>query len=573
MRIFDAFVKPGGYGQDWLTWYAMCYRRHHAKTSKNSGLSPFPGIGKIVSGRLLKSTAIVGGNTLISRLLGLARDIVIARLFGAAAGTDAFFVAFKIPNFFRRLFAEGAFSQAFVPVLSETRVKQGEAAVQELVARTSGTLGGVLLLVMLLGILAAPVFITIFAPGFVGEGGKFELSGAMLRVTFPYLMFISLTALAAGILNSYGRFAVPAFTPVFLNLCLIAAAIWLAPYFPEGLQITALAWGVLLAGAVQLLFQLPFLARLRMLQWPRWGWHFAGVRKIMRLMLPAIVGTSMVQINLLIDTIIASFLITGSVTWLYYADRMVEFPLGVFGIALATVVLPSLSQKHAGDDPQAFSHTLDWALRLVLAIGLPAALGLGLLAVPILASMFGYEAFGSEDVSMSALALMAYAIGLPAFILVKILASGYYARQDTRTPVRIAVIAMLSNIVMNLAFVLPMVNFGVTGPHAGLALATGLAAWINAIMLYRGLRKREVYRPARGWGRLLVRVLIGLVLMTVVLAWLLPVGGNWLQQSWQQRGTQLGILVATAAAVYLCWLWLSGAMKLLARPTTHPDSL
>ena len=526
-----------------------------------------------MSRRLLKSTAVVGTNTLLSRVLGLVRDIIIARLFGAEAGTDAFFVAFKIPNFFRRLFAEGAFSQAFVPVLTETKTKQGEAEVQELVARTSGTLGGILFLVTLLGILAAPVFITLFAPGFVGDEGKFELSVAMLRLTFPYLLFISLTALAGGVLNSYGRFAGPAFTPVFLNICLIAAAIWLAPMFPEGLQVTALAWGVLLAGLVQLLFQFPFLLRLRMLRWPRWGWRFEGVRKIMRLMLPAIVGTSVVQINLLIDTIIASFLITGSVTWLYYADRMVEFPLGVFGIALATVVLPSLSKKHASDDPEDFSHTLDWALRLALTIGLPAALGLGLLAVPILASLFGYEAFGSNDVSMAALALMAYAIGLPAFILVKILASGYYARQDTKTPVRIAIIAMITNIVLNLVFVVPMVKYDVTGPHAGLALATGLAAWLNALLLYRGLRKRAVYQPAKGWGRLFFGVFIGLVLMTLSLAWLLPVGGNWLTQAWQERATQLGLLVSVAAAVYLGWLWLSGTFKQLARPTRHPDTL
>ncbi len=528
-----------------------------------------------MSGRLLKSTAVVGGNTLLSRVLGLVRDIVLARLFGAAAGTDAFFVAFKIPNFFRRLFAEGAFSQAFVPVLTETRTKQDSIAVKALVDHTAGTLGGVLLGMTALGLLATPVFVMIFGLGFYldeGNPGQFGLTVDMLRVTFPYLMLISLTAFAGAILNSYGKFAVPAFTPVFLNLCLIGAALWLQPWFP-GEEVKALAWGVLLAGVVQLLFQLPFLAKLGLLPRPRWGWHFEGVRKIMRLMLPAIVGSSAVQINLVIDTLIASFLVSGSVTWLYYADRMVEFPVGVFGIALATVVLPSLSRKHAEDDPRAFTQTLDWALRLVLAIGLPAAVGLGLLAVPILATLFGYGEFTAADVDMAALALMAYAVGLPAFILVKILASGYYSRQDTKTPVRIAIIAMLSNIGLNLAFVVPMVNYGISGPHAGLALATGLAAWLNAILLYRGLRRRGNYVPAAGWVGMFLKVLVGLALMVATLYWLLPGSAHWVTGSWQQRGLLLAMMVAAGGAVYLAFLWASGALKLLSRPTSPADTL
>ncbi|MGD9000933.1 MAG: murein biosynthesis integral membrane protein MurJ [Granulosicoccaceae bacterium] len=525
-----------------------------------------------MSRRLFKSTLTVGGNTLLSRVLGLLRDIVLARIFGAGAGTDAFFVAFKIPNFFRRLFAEGAFAQAFVPVLSETKTREDQQAVKALVDNTAGTLGGVLLALTVLALLATPVFIMVFGLGFwLNKPEQFDLAVEMLRVTFPYLMLISLTAFAGAILNSYGKFAVPAFTPVFLNLCLIGAALWLTPYFPEA-GVKALAWGVLLAGIVQLAFQLPFLARLGLLPRPRWGWHFAGVRRILRLMLPAVVGSSAVQINLIVDTVIASFLVTGSVTWLYYADRMVEFPLGVFGIALATVILPKLSQQHAAENPQAFAGTLDWALRLVLVIGLPAALGLGLLAAPIIAALFGYEAFEAADVEMAALALMAYAIGLPAFILVKILASAYYSRQDTKTPVRIAIIAMLANIFMNLGFVVPLVQLGVAGPHAGLALATGLAAWLNAGLLYRGLRRSGVYSPAPGWAGLWLRVVPGLVGLGVVVMLVQPATA-WFDMSWSSRAGWLAGIVMVAAAVYLLWLWLSGGWRLLGRATATRDTL
>ena len=520
-----------------------------------------------MSQRLLKSTAVVGGNTLLSRVLGLVRDIVIARVFGAEAGTDAFFVAFKIPNFFRRLFAEGAFSQAFVPVLAEYKAKENRRALQELIANTAGTLGGILLVLTILAELAAPWLVIVFGPGFYLEGGdKYVLTVDMLRITFPYLMLISLTALAGGVLNSFGRFAVPAFTPILLNLSMIGAAVWLAPQMAE--PVTGLAWGVFIAGVVQLAFQLPFLARLGLLRWPRWGRGHVGVRKIMRLMLPAIVGTSVVQINLLIDTIIASFLITGSVTWLYYADRMVEFPLGVFGIALATVILPRLSQEHAGADPQAFSRTLDWALRLVLVIGLPATMGLFMLAAPIISTLFEYDAFAATDVQMAALALMAYAIGLPAFILIKILAPAFYARQDMKTPVGIAIRAMFANIGLNLLFVVPMVIYGITGPHAGLALATGLAAWLNAGLLWRGLRQQAIYQPQPGWWRLSLQVGVALVGMLAVL-WLGTADeSRWTGWSWSERGTQLLLWIAGGGASYMLILWIMGLRPAALRRTT-----
>ena len=514
-----------------------------------------------MSGRLFKSTAVVGGNTLISRVLGLVRDMVIARFFGAGAGTDAFFVAFKIPNFFRRLFAEGAFSQAFIPVLAETKVADGDdlGQTRALVVHTVGTLGGVLLLLTLLAELTAPLLIIVFGPGFYLEGGeKYDLTVQMLRITFPYLMLISLTGLAGAVLNSFGRFAVAAFTPVLLNLSLIGAAIWLAPMMDK--PVVALAWGVFIAGVVQLAFQLPFLARLGMLGWPKWGRAHAGVRKIMRLMLPVIIGSSVLQINLVVDTIIASFLITGSVTWLYYADRMVEFPLGVFAIALSTVILPTLSRQHAESNPGQFAKTLDWALRLAVVIGLPATLGLFMLAQPIISSLFEYGDFASTDVGMATLALMAYAIGLPAFILIKVLAPAYYSRQDTKTPVRIAIKAMFLNISLNLIFVVPMVYFDITGPHAGLALATGLSAWLNAWLLWRGLQRQGVFQAQPGWGKLITQVFIALLAMAAILLWGIESQSAWSDWDWLERVRQLVFWIAVAAFGYLLML-LAGGLR------------
>lgn len=509
-------------------------------------------------GGLLKSTAVFSGLTMISRVLGFVRDMVFANLFGAGAATDAFFVAFKIPNFLRRLFAEGAFSQAFVPVLSEYKSLRSKAEVRLLVANVSGTLGSVLLLLTVLAVVGAYPLVSVFAPGFAMEADdtKYALTAEMLRITFPYLLFISLTALSAGILNSYGHFAVPAVTPVWLNLSLIGAAFWLAPQFEP--SITALAWGVFIAGAVQLLFQLPALGRLGLLPRPRWGWRDEGVRRIMRLMLPAIFGSSVAQINLLFDTIIASFLVTGSVTWLYYSDRLVEFPLGVFGIALGTVILPSLSQKHAEADPQSFSRMLDWALRWVLLIGTPAMIGLLLLAGPMLTTLFNYGEFAQADVRMASLSLMAYALGLLGFMLVKVLAPGFYARQDTRTPVRFAVYSLIANMLMNLLFVVPMAMAGIEGPHAGLALATGLAAFVNAGLLFNRLRRDGTYSAEPGWGLFALRVVVANLLMAGFLWWGRGVLDEWFALSATARALQLAWLVGAAMAIYFAALLLSG---------------
>lgn len=500
-------------------------------------------------GRLFKSTLVISAMTSISRVFGLIRDVVIARYFGAGLGVDAFIVAFRIPNFLRRLFAEGGFSQAFVPVLSEYREQRRHEEVQALVDQTSATLGLILLAVTAAGVAAAPVFIAVFAPGFLDEPEKQRLAIVMLRITFPYILFISLTALAGGILNTYRNFAVPAFTPVLLNLSLIACAIWLAPHCQE--PITALAAGVFIAGVAQLLFQFPYLIRLRLLPVPRFHRDREGVRRIMRLMLPTLFAVSITQINLLVDTLIASFLQTGSISWLYYSDRMVEFPLGVFGVALATVILPNLSADHANNSRESYSRTLTWALRWVWLISVPAAAGLAILSAPVLTTLFQYRAFTANDVIMASYSLMAYTVGLPAFILIKVLASAFFSRQDTRTPVKIGVIAMLANIVLNLALVFPLA-------HAGLALATSLSAFINAGLLYRYLRRDGYYQSGAGWGRYMAVILAGITAMAVVLVALVPATDTWLAWTVYERAGQLLLWVAAGAGSYFAVLHLLG---------------
>lgn len=501
-----------------------------------------------MSEKLFKSTAVVSSMTFLSRILGFIRDIVIARLFGAGMGTDVFFVAFKIPNFLRRLFAEGAFSQAFIPVLAEYREK-GDGDLKSLIAATSGTLASILFIITAIGVIAAPLIIMVFAPGFIDEPEKLDLAGDLLKITFPYLFFISLTALAGSILNSFGQFAVPAFTPVFLNIALIGSAIWLSPYFDQ--PVTALAWGVFIGGVIQLLFQIPFLIGIKQLPRPRWNTQNSGVKKIFKLMVPAMFGVSVSQINLLLDTLLASFLVTGSISWLYYSDRLVEFPLGVFGIALATVILPSLSKKHASASANAFSNTIDWALRWVFIIATPAALGLIFLAEPLLLTLFQYGAFTSEHAYQASLSLMAYGLGLLPFIFIKVLAPGYYARQDTKTPVKIGIIAMVVNMVLNIIL---MLQFA----HVGLALATALSAALNAGMLYRGLRKEGVYQPRTGWMRFSLKLLLPNLGLLMTLYWLNPNLTQWLAASGWDRNLMLLGVIAAAAAVYFVLLRLVG---------------
>ncbi len=499
---------------------------------------------------LLRSSAVVGVMTMISRVLGLIRDVVVAGYFGASGASDAFFVAFKIPNFLRRLFAEGAFAQAFVPVLSEYRTQRDLDAVRLLVAKTAGSLGSVLLVVTFLGSVGSPLLAMLFAPGFYMSGSpSYDLAAEMLRITFPYLMLISLTAFAGAILNSYQRFAVPAFTPVLLNLCLIGSAVYLSPLFDP--PIMALAWGVLMAGAVQLIFQMPFLARLRLLPMPQSGWKDEGVRRILRLMLPALFGVSVAQINLLLDTVLASFLQTGSVSWLYYSDRLAELPLGVFGIAIATVILPSLSRKHAEKSGEQFAQMLDWAVRMVLLIGLPAALALILLAEPLLTTLFHYGQMSDRDVEMAAMSLRAYGFGLLAFMLIKVLAPGYFSRQDTKTPVKIAVKAMVANMVFNLMLIVPLA-------HAGLALATALSAFMNAGWLLHGLIKQGVFKWQSGWARWSMQLGLANLLMALFVLYLAPAASDWLVQDLWWRIEWMALLVGGAVAVYLVTLALTG---------------
>jgi putative peptidoglycan lipid II flippase len=513
--------------------------------------------------RLLRSTGVVSGMTLLSRILGLVRDVVFARLFGAGLGMDAFFVANKIPNMLRRFFAEGAFAQAFVPVFTDYRSTRGEAQTRELADAVTGVLALVLFVVTLLGVLAAPALVFLVAPGFAQNGERFDLSVEMLRWTFPYLMFISLTALAGGILNAHGRFAVPAFTPVLLNVVLIAFALWLSPRFAQPEM--ALAIGVFAAGLVQLVFQFPALARIRLLPRPRLNLQHPGVRRVGALMLPAIFGSSVAQINVVFDNIIASFLQAGSVSWLYYADRLMEFPLGVFGIALATVILPNLSRQHAARSPAEFSRTLDWALRMVVLIAAPAAVGLCLLAGPMLTTLFYGGRFGIEDTGMARLSLVAYGLGLPGFMLVKVLVPGYFARQDTRTPVRYGVIALAANMVMNVVFVLAWLRLDRPGAHAALALATSLSAFINAGLLYQGLRRSAILEPAPGWGRFLLRVGVACGVMAMILVEASPAAAAWFEASLPTRVLWLSALVTAGAATYFATLFAAGLRPAMLR--------
>jgi putative peptidoglycan lipid II flippase len=494
--------------------------------------------------------------TLVSRISGLAREVIFARFLGAGPLMDAFFFAFKLPNLLRRFFAEGAFSQAFVPVIAEFRATRSAEESQALIAKVAGTLAATLFVVSLIGVLAAPVLVLIFGTGFATEGGPADLATAMLRFTFPYIFFISLTAMAGSVLNTYGRFAVPAFTPVLLNVVLIAAAIWLAPRLEE--PTLALAIGVFLAGVVQLLFQLPFLLRAGLLPRPRLGFADKAVRRILKLMLPIMFGSSVAQLNILFDTWIASFLTAGSISWLYYSDRLVEFPLGVFGIAIATVILPMLSAHHARESGESFSATIDWALRSVLLIGLPAAVALYILAEPLLATLFFGGEFLSSDVTMAGASLKAFAPGLLGFITVKILVPGYFSRQDSKTPVKIGVKALLLGMVLNVIFVLTLLQTGWAPAHVGLAAATTLSSLSNATMLYFGLRRAGVYRPGPGWVGLLLRVGLATIAMGGFLVWLSLAAGDWIGLAWTARIGWLSTAVFGGAAVYFGAGWLAG---------------
>ena len=502
-----------------------------------------------MSKQLLKSTSTVSGMTFISRILGFVRDMVIAHLFGASAGLDAFLVAFKIPNFMRRLFAEGAFSQAFVPVLSETIAVKDKAEVKALIDKVSGSLLSVLFLITLLGCLAAPLFILIFAPGFSDDPAQFTLASDMLRWTFPYLLLISMTAFLSGVQNAYGRFALPALTPVLLNISLIFAALYLTRFVRE--PVTALAWGVLLGGVLQLLIQLPAIYRLGLLPRPKIAFMTPEVKRILKLMVPALIGASVMQINLLIDTIFASFLPAGSLTWLYYSDRLLEFPVGMFGVALATVVLPHLSKQYAQKSHDGFSDSIDWAFKVILLIGVPCTLGLILLAKPILATLFQYGRFTAQDVIFTSYSLMALSAGLVGFLVVKIMVSAFYARQNTKLPLKVALVAIACNIAFNFVLIGPF-------KHAGLALASTLAQGCQLSILLYVLIKSKHYIPSHGWLKYLMQLICANLLMVAFIAAVMPASALWLENSGMWRASQLSILILGAMLVYGITLWMVG---------------
>jgi putative peptidoglycan lipid II flippase len=505
---------------------------------------------------LLRSTSVVSAMTLLSRILGLVRDVVFARYFGATIVMDAFIVANRIPNMLRRFFAEGAFSQGFVPVMARYREQHTVVESKEFVDSVAGTLGLILFLVTLAGVIAAPLLVLVVAPGFVGEDGRFDLATAMLRFTFPYLFFVSLTAFAGGILNTYGKFAASAFTPVILNVVLIAAAIWLAPKLADPGM--ALAYGVFIAGLAQLLFQIPFLGKIHAVPRPRWKPRHDGVRRVGKLMLPAIFGSSVAQVNVLVGGIIASMLGVGKISLLYYSDRLMEFPLGLFSIAIATVTLPQLSRQHARQSMQEFSQIIDWSLKLVFLIALPAAVGLVVLAEPLVATIFYGGEFSAYDVRMTALSLQAFSFGLIGFSLVKILAPAYFAREDTRTPVRIGLIALAVNFVLSVVLAYGLTKAAFEGTHAGLALATSVAAIVNAWLLYRGLRGDKVLSHAKGWSRLLIQFAAANVLMTVSLLLLNRDLDWWLGSSLVDRSMWLALTIFVGGGIYVISLLLLG---------------
>ncbi len=498
---------------------------------------------------LLKTLATVSGMTLVSRILGFVRDVLIARIFGAGIATDAFFVAFRIPNLLRRIFAEGAFSQAFVPILAEYKNSRTPQEARDFVDHVTTLLGIALFVVTLIGVIAAPLLIYVSAPGFSASPQKFALTIELLRITFPYILFVSLVALAGGILNTYGKFSVPAVTPALLNLSFIGCSLWLVPLLDT--PVLALAWAVLIGGALQLAFQVPFLMRIKMMPRLRFKSSDVGAWRVLRQMGPAIFGVSVGQISLLINTIFASFLITGSVSWLYYADRLMEFPAGLLGVALGTVLLPSLSRHYVDNSSEEYSRLLDWGLRLTVLLTLPAALALALLATPLITTLFYHGEFSANDVWMTRDALMAYSVGLVGLILVKVLAPGFYARQNIRTPVKIAVITLIATQLMNLAFIVPL-------RHAGLALAIGLGACLNAGLLYYKLRSHKIYQPQPGWMIFFIKVLLALAVMGVALWFATDRDASWLASSATERAIWLAWVVLLGAASYFATLWLLG---------------
>ncbi|MFT2091614.1 murein biosynthesis integral membrane protein MurJ [Paraglaciecola sp. 2405UD69-4] len=512
-----------------------------------------------MSRKLFKSGLIVSFMTFLSRILGLVRDAVIANLMGAGANADVFLFANKIPNFLRRLFAEGAFAQAFIPVLTDVKNEGDEEHLKQFIAKVSGSLGVIVTIVTLIGVIASPILAALFGTGwFIDylEGGpqaeKFELASWMLKITFPYLLFVSLTGLAGAVLNTLNKFAVAAFTPVLLNVAIISCAIFMSPHFEE--PAFALAWGVFIGGLLQLLFLLPFLFKAGLISKPQWGWNDPDLIKVRTLMVPALFGVSVGQINLLLDTMIASFLGTGAISWLYYSDRLLEFPLGLFGIAIATVILPTLSKNHVTNDSKAFSNNIDWAVKMVCLLGIPAATGLFILAEPMLLTIFQRGEFTAFDATQASHSLMAYSFGLLSFMLVKVLAPGFYSRQDTKTPVKFGIWCMAANMLFNLVLVWPF-------DFVGLAMATSLSAFMNAMLLYAALHKKNVYRMSLGSLLLIFKIVIASDIMAVTIVYIIPPVDTWLTFPIAIKVMTLAKLVIIGGLVFATSLLIMGVRK------------
>lgn len=453
---------------------------------------------------LLRSLLSVSGLTFFSRILGFVRDMIVARYFGASAATDAFNVALKLPNLLRRIFAEGAFSQAFVPVLAEYKNTRSVSETHAFIASVTGILSLVLLAVTILRMIFASGVILITAPGFTTDPAKFALTVDMLRITFPYILLISIASLMGGVLNTWGWFSIPSFVPTLLNISYIVFILLFRHYFHP--PIMTMAWATFVGGVFQLAFQIPFLKKVGMLVRPRLDWHNPAVMRVLKLMGPAIFAVSIAQISLVINTIYASFLPTGSISWMYYADRLMEFPSALLGVSLGTILLPSLSKHASAKNHEGFSQLLDWGLRLCLLLALPAAIGLGILAKPLAMTLFMRGKFTEFDATMTSYALMAYSVGLLGIIMVKVLAPGFYANQDIKTPVKIAIFVLICTQLMNLVFIGPL-------KHAGLSLSIGLSACINASCLCYFLIKKNLYHPEAGWRSFLLRLFIAIVIM------------------------------------------------------------
>lgn len=514
-----------------------------------------------MSRQFLRSTGFVGFLTLISRITGLAREMIFTRMFPTGTGLmDAFLLAYTIPNTLRRLFAEGAFSQAFVPVVSEYKVKKSHDEVRELVDSVAGTQATVLFAITVLGVVAAPAVIWILGPGFRNDQTQFGMAVDMLRWTFPYLLFISLTALGSGVLNSYGRFGIPAFTSVALNLTSITFAAWIAPNTAK--PGVTLAIGVFVGGVIQLSMQLPSLLRLKLLRRPRWNWQHEGVQRVTKLMVPAIVGSSMGQISVLLSNAIATFLATGSIAWLYFADRLVEFPLGIFSVALATVILPGLSAQHAEKSPARFSATMDWALRVLFLIVIPASVALLVLAVPLTVTIFHGGEFTDRDAHMTSIAMMGYSAALIGWSLVKVLAPGFFARQDMKTPMRTAMGSLGITMALNVIFLgigFWTDSLKTEGLHVVLALTNAVGALANSYFLYRGLRNDGVFTPTPGWAALIVRIMLASTAMAAALYFTSGTLAQWLDASVWTRIWRLTACVVGGASVYFATMWIAGA--------------